>query len=130
MEVAPGEDALFTGDVATDGSKVGNWPGLCCTGVAAVQLKEDSHEEQVVCWGPLPTELPVQRTIARAELWAALLVLENLPAAGEGPRGLPAYLDGHTAWEEVVHTLDQAARRRVARHLEVLGGGRIGTGRS
>ena len=38
-------------------------------------LVKDGQSEQVVAWGPLPTSLPVQRRIARAELFAVLMVL-------------------------------------------------------
>ena len=32
---------------------------------------------QVIVWGPMPHELPVQRRIARAELYAVLVMLRN-----------------------------------------------------
>ena len=73
--VPDGEEALFTGDVATDGSRIGNWRDLGCTGMAAAQLAPGGTEVTIAAWGPLPVDLPVQRKIARAELFAVLLVL-------------------------------------------------------
>ena len=41
-EVSNDQDALFTGDVATDGSRIGNWRELGRTGWAGVMLCNDS----------------------------------------------------------------------------------------
>ena len=45
--------------------------------MAAVQMDEGGQAEQVVSWGPLPTNLPAQRMIARAELYGILVVLRS-----------------------------------------------------
>jgi hypothetical protein len=66
---------LFTGDVATDGSRLGNWRELGRTGWAGVMLCNDSTQVSLAIWGPLRVDLPVQRTIARAELYAVWKVL-------------------------------------------------------
>jgi hypothetical protein len=71
------EDRLYTGDVATDGSRIGNWRDMGQTGWAAVMLADDTDGILLASWGPLPTSLPVHRRIARAELWAVLQVLVN-----------------------------------------------------
>ena len=92
--VADGVDALFTGDVASDGSRIGNWRGLGCTGTAAVQPGDCGQSEQVVAWGPLPTSLPVQRRIARAELFCGADGATSVPAAGGGARRLLANPQG------------------------------------
>jgi hypothetical protein len=76
-EVANAEEALFTGDVATDGSRIGNWKELGRTGWAGVMLSNDSTQVALALWGPLRVDLPVQRTIARAELYAVWKVLVN-----------------------------------------------------
>lgn len=74
-----GAGAVFTGDVASDGSRIGNWRDLGQTGWAAAMLGDGDRADSVVlvAWGPLPTELPVQRRIARAELYGVLRVLEH-----------------------------------------------------
>jgi len=76
-QLGPEASALFSGDVATDGSRLGSWQDLGRTGAAAVQLEEGGLDVAVVAWGPMPVYLPVQRRIARAELYAVLLVLRS-----------------------------------------------------
>jgi hypothetical protein len=76
-EVSNGQDVLFTSDAATDGSRIGNWRELGRTGWAGVMLCNDSVQVALALWGPLRVDLPVQRTIARAELYAVWKVLVN-----------------------------------------------------
>ena len=75
-QLAEGFEPCFEGDVATDGSMVGGWRDLGRTGLAAVQLGA-AQDVAVLVWGPLPVALPVQRRIARAELFAVLVVLRS-----------------------------------------------------
>jgi ribonuclease HI len=76
-QVADEESDLFTGDVATDGSRIGNWRELGRTGWAGVMLTKEGTQVALALWGPLRIDLPVQRTIARAELYAVWKVLQN-----------------------------------------------------
>ena len=68
------ECRVFSGDVFGDGSKKGSHEWSQC-GWAAIQSSEQG--DLFACWGPLPVDLPVQRRIKRAELWALLKVLRN-----------------------------------------------------
>ena len=68
---------LLTGDVATDGSRKGTWANLGCTGWAAVVLKDGEATVLVSIWGAMEHSLPVQRRIARAELYAVLMAMRN-----------------------------------------------------
>eukprot|EP00973_Karenia_brevis_P051996 7221829-Karenia_brevis.AAC.1 len=61
------EPIAYSGDVFGDGSKKGIREWAPC-GWAAVSM--NGSEVQQAKWGPLPVELPVQRRIKRAELWA------------------------------------------------------------
>ena len=68
--------AVFEGDVATDGSKVGSWPDTARTGFAVAHLNDDGDGVDAALFGPMPIEMAVQRRIARAELcavWQALV---------------------------------------------------------
>ena len=48
-QVADGSQAVFSGEVATDGSRIGAWEHIARAGMAVVQLKEDSEEVEVAC---------------------------------------------------------------------------------
>ena len=65
---------MFTGEIATDGSKTGTWRSATRTGWSVTMLDPASFE-CVLC--VLPHSLPVQRTIARAELHSVLVALRN-----------------------------------------------------
>ena len=68
--ICPEGDASLTGAVGTDGSlKGGKWRWLGRAGWAAAMVDADGALVAAV-WGPLPHQLPVQRSIARAELQA------------------------------------------------------------
>ena len=67
----------LSGDVATDGSRIGNWRELGMTGWSCAMAKDGEATVLVSLWGPLPHSLPVQRTIARAELFAVRQALRH-----------------------------------------------------
>ncbi len=82
------EAIAFSGDVCTDGSLKSKWRLGGQAGWGAVVLnpaKHDGADEEeeeeaafghgIVLYGPLPVQLPVQRRILRAELWALWRVL-------------------------------------------------------
>ena len=74
--VAPGlEVSLFHGVVASDGSRLGNWTDISPTGFAVAMVDAESGTLQMACWGPMPYQLPVQRRILRAELYAVFVML-------------------------------------------------------
>ena len=76
----PGSDATrFEGDVASDGSMIGNWADLSPTGFG-VAMVDSAGDTLLSVWGPMPYALPVQRRIARAELHAVLVMLRNAQA--------------------------------------------------
>ena len=68
----PGQETLFQGSGYSDGSKLGTTlHGQVGWSVAGME----GLEPVLVAYGPLPTSLPVQRTIKRAELWGFLQLL-------------------------------------------------------
>ena len=77
LGVEDGENLLFTGSVASDGSKTGSWKDASCTGCGVSMPRADGDGTLLAAWGPLPHNLPVQRTIARCELMGVVVALEN-----------------------------------------------------
>ena len=73
----PDSDMSFIGGVASDGSLIGSWRDLSRTGWAGAMLSPAGDRVALAIYGPLPTALPVQRRIARAELHAVLQVLRH-----------------------------------------------------
>jgi hypothetical protein len=74
-ERSDGCEGLFTGDTFTDGSMKSKFRrgGQC--GWAGVSWTAGAATASMARWGPMPSQLPVQKRILRAELWALLEVL-------------------------------------------------------
>ena len=68
--------------VVCDGSKLGStiWAQ---TGWAAMAVDPEGRAT-TQAWGPLPVDLPTQRTIKRAELWGFLQVLRHIKTEAMG----------------------------------------------
>ena len=70
--LAPGQEPLFEGSAFSDGPRCGNTEhAMVGWSVAGME----GMEPKVVAFGPVPTKLPVQRRIKRAELFAFLQLL-------------------------------------------------------
>ena len=65
---------VFSGETASDGSKTGRWRDVVRTGWA-VSTSSGEGAGITSAYGPLPHALPVQRKIARAELWGMFMAL-------------------------------------------------------
>ncbi|CAK0832156.1 unnamed protein product [Prorocentrum cordatum] len=75
-DVLQGTDALLSGDIVCDGSKLGTscWAQA---GWAAMAI-DAGGAPTVQLWGPLPCLFKEQKTVKRAEMWAFLKTLETV----------------------------------------------------
>ncbi|CAK0864356.1 unnamed protein product, partial [Prorocentrum cordatum] len=75
-DVLQGTDALLSGDIVCDGSKLGTscWAQA---GWAAMAI-DAGGAPTVQLWGPLPCRFKEQKTVKRAEMWAFLKTLETV----------------------------------------------------
>ena len=71
----PQDGVLFTGDVFTDGSRIGRCDVTAGIGWAVVKYDLATGDAELTQYGPMPAQFPVQVRILRAELWAVLQVL-------------------------------------------------------
>ncbi len=67
-----GQEPMFAGTAYTYGSRKGNTEHAM-DGWSAAGM--DGMEPRVVAYGPLPTQLPVQRKIKRVDMWGFLQLL-------------------------------------------------------
>jgi hypothetical protein len=74
------EHTRFTGKVASDGSRIGNWENISPTGFGVAMVDDNEGDAVLTVSGPMPHQLPVQRRIARAELHGVLVMLRNANA--------------------------------------------------
>ena len=71
----PTHGVVYSGDVFTDGSKIGRCNVTAGVGWAAAQFDLRTCEIEFVRYGPMPVDAKIQVRILRAELWAVFQVL-------------------------------------------------------